>query len=69
MTSHWSSDQRIMWLQGWETVIVSHYLSKYGVDRHCVSGDVMGLVSHVISYEHMIKGSCDLMCERPFLIS
>ena len=28
----------------------------FGVNRYCVSGDIMGLLCHVISQDHLSKG-------------
>lgn len=36
-----------------------------GDHGHSGSGDIMFLVYHVISQEHVIKGSCDFMNEVP----
>ena len=46
---------------GWELLTISHHPMKFGVNRYCVSGDIMGLVCHVILQYHMIKGLCDFM--------
>ena len=46
-----------------EPFMESHHPAKCGNRRHWGSGDIMVLVCHVISQGHLIKGSCDLMCE------
>ena len=37
-------DQRVMGFYGWDPVLASHHLAKFGGDRHCGSGDIMVLV-------------------------
>ena len=39
------------------------YSTKFGADRHCVSGDKMGFVCHVIPRDQVIKGSCEFMAD------
>ena len=41
------------------------YPTKFGADRHCVSGDIMGLVCHVISQDYVMKGLDEFMGESP----
>ena len=41
----------------WEPLKVSHQPAKFGGHRHFSTGDI--LVYHVISQDHVIKGSCD----------
>ena len=43
----------------------SHHSTKTGVLRHCLSGEIIGLVCLVISEEHVIKGLCHVVCEGP----
>ena len=50
---------------GLERLKISHHTNKFGVHRHCGSGDIMVLVCHVISQDHVIKGSCDFMGGSP----
>ena len=45
--------------------MVSHHPTKFHGHRHCGSGDKMVLVCHVISQDHVIKGSFDFMGGRP----
>ena len=54
-----------MRLLGLDSLKVSHQPAKFGGDRHVGSEDIMVLVSLVILEEHVIKGSCDLMCKSP----
>ena len=42
-----------MWLNGQE----GNYPAKFGGHRQCGSGDIMVLVCHVISQDHVIKGA------------
>ena len=37
-------DQRVMWLYGWEPLIVSHHCAKFIGHRRCGSGDIKFLV-------------------------
>ena len=39
----------------------SSYVTTFGGHRHCDSRDIIALVCHVISPDHVIKGSCDFM--------
>lgn len=48
-----------------ERLIVRHHPTKSGVDRHCDSGNIMGLVCHIVLEEHVIEGSCDFMGKSP----
>ena len=41
--------------------ISSVFQVKFGVNRHCVSGDLIGLVCHLISQGNVIKVLCDFM--------
>ena len=55
--SYW----KILWLYEWELLIVCHHPDKFGSQRHCVSGDVIFLIYHIILQDHLIKGSSDFM--------
>ena len=39
--------------------------TNFGDHGHSGSGNIMFLAYHVISQEHVIKGSCDFMSEVP----
>ena len=54
-----------MRLHGFESLQVSHQPAKFGGNRLRGSEDIMVLVSLVISEDHVINGSCDLMCKSP----
>ena len=45
--------------------MVSQHPAKFGSKRQCISGDVMVLVCHMTSQDHVIKESCDFMGESP----
>ena len=45
----------------------SHHPVKFGGHRYCGSGDIIVLACHVITQDHMIKQSCDLMGGSPLL--
>ena len=38
-----------------------HHPDKFGSQRHCVSGDVIFLIYHIVLQDHLIKGSSDFM--------
>ena len=44
--------------------MANHYSTKHGDHRHCGSGEIMVLVSHVISQDLVIEGSSDFMGEN-----
>ena len=41
--------------------MISHHPTKFRGHRHCDSGDIISLACHVISQDHVIKWSCDVM--------
>ena len=45
--------------------VISHHSAKFGGYRHCGSGNIMVLVSHMISQDHVIKEACDFMGRSP----
>ena len=45
----------------YEGLKVNHHSAKFDGHRHCGSGNIMALVHHVISQDHVIKHSCDYM--------
>ena len=47
------------------TVKASHHPATFGNYRYCGSGDIMVLVSHVISQEHMNKVWSNVMSKSP----
>ena len=51
----------VMEIYGWELLKVCPHLSKSCEHRHYNSGDIVFLICHVTSCEHMCKGLCDLM--------
>ena len=52
-------DKRIIWLYGQECIKVGYVFAKFGDHRHSDSGDIMILISHIISQDHLIKGPYD----------
>ena len=48
---------------GWELLIVCHHSAKFG--GHTIAVMAIFLICHLISEEHMIKGSFDNMGRRP----
>ena len=40
---------------------MSYYAAKLGGHKDCDSGNIMVLACHMISQNHVIKGSCDFM--------
>ena len=48
-----------------EPVKVTNHPTVFGGYRHCGIEDVMVLVCHVISHNHVIKESCDLIGGSP----
>ena len=45
--------------------MVKQHPVKFGGHRACGDGDVMILVCHMISEDHVIKGSCDFVAWSP----
>ena len=45
--------------------MASHQFAKFGGYRHCDSENIMILGYHVISQDHIIKGSCDFIGRNP----
>ena len=53
-----------MWFYEQEAIAVSYYLVKFDGHGHSGRGDII-LVCHMISKDHVFKGSCDFMGESP----
>ena len=47
---------------------VSYHLAKFGGHSHSGNGDILFLVSHLISQDHAIQGSCDFILGSPSLL-
>ena len=45
--------------------MVNHISAKFGGDRHHNSGDIMLLVCHLVSHDHVIKESCEFVGRSP----
>ena len=52
-------------LYGLEPLKINNQPTKFGGHKRYGSGDMMILVCHVISQDHMIKRSCDCMGRSP----
>ena len=62
-------DKRIIWLYGQERIKVDYVPAKFGDHRHSDSGDIMVLICHIISQDHLIKGSWDFTGWSPSRLS
>ena len=56
MASAKPHDQRVMRVYRQEPIKVSYHLAKFGGHWHSGSGDIIILVCHVISQDHVTKG-------------
>ena len=54
-----------MWHYGEEAIHAIYHLPKFGGHRHCGSEDVLILVCHVISQDHVIKDDVTLNGRSP----
>ena len=62
VTSHeWSRNQRVIWHYGWVSLIISHYPGRFGCYGCCRRGDILFLFCHVTSWDHVVRGSSDIM--------
>ena len=52
-------------IYGWEFLAVCNQPDKSCDPKHCDSGDIMFLICHVTSCEHMFKRLCEFMGEVP----
>ena len=57
----WPRDESVILLYGYNPLKASQYLTKFGGNRDCGSDDVIVLVFHVISQDHLIKESYDFI--------
>ena len=53
-------DSRAMGLFKYESLKVSYHPTKFGGNKHCGSGNAILLICHVISEDHVIKGTSNL---------
>ena len=53
--------QRVLWLYGRKLLIVCNCYVRFGVYRHCNSGDMIFLIYCVTSRDHVFKGLCDFI--------
>ena len=49
----------------WSPSKVSYHSAKFGGHRHYGNGDILVLVCHITSQDHVIKASCDFMGKGP----
>ena len=59
----------VMWIYGWKSVTVSHYLAMFGSHLSITSGDKKYLTSHAILQNHIIKGSSNFISWSSLCIS
>ena len=45
-----------MQLNGWGLLAVCNHSNKFSDHRHCGNGDLMFLICHVTSHDHVFKG-------------
>ena len=63
-----SRDQKVMRLYRQEPFKVSYHSAKFSGRRHCGSGVTVVLICHVISQDHVMKGSCDFIGRKKVTI-
>ena len=54
-------DWRIIWHYRWKPLMISYHHTTFGGDKHCGSEDVMILICHVISQDHLTKEPCSFI--------
>ena len=52
-------------LYGWESLTVYYHPDEFGDHRHCDSKNVLFLICHLTSMDHMFKGLCKFIGESP----
>lgn len=50
-----------MWLEGWESLTVSHHPEKFGNNNYFDKWDLVFLIYHITSHNHLLKWSCYFM--------
>ena len=50
------SDQRVLWLYGWDPLTVRHVFETFGGRKSCRNRDPTFWICHVTSHDHVIKG-------------
>ena len=58
----WSKGRVTM---SWSPSKVNYHPAKFGGHRHYGNGDIVVLVCHITSQDHVIKASCDFMGKGP----
>ena len=59
----WRCSQRVMWHYEWVSLIISDYSAKFGDYRPFGREDIIFSICHVTSRDHVVVGSCDILCE------
>ena len=57
----WPHDQVVMWLHGWIPLTLRYHPAKFGGHRSCRRGDIVFLIWHMTSHDHMVRGLCDFI--------
>ena len=61
----WPDSQKAMGHHGWVSLILSQHSVHFSGQGPCGIGDIKLLICHVISCDHVMRGSCESMCEFP----
>ena len=61
----WPGSQKVMGHHGWVSLILSQHSVHFSGEGPCGIGDIKLLICHVISCDHVMRGSCESMCEFP----
>ena len=56
-------DQKFVWIYGKKLLIICNQYTRFNGYKHCGSGDIMFLVYHVASCDHVFKGLCHFVGE------
>ena len=65
----WPLGPRVIWLNRWVPLTISHQLAMFGDDRPCEREDVKFSIFREIPRDHMIRESCAVMGWFPLIIS
>ena len=57
----WPHNEMVMWLHGRIPLTLSYHPGKSCGQRSCKRGDIMFLIWHVTSHDHMFRGLCDFI--------
>ena len=61
----WPGSQKVMGHHGWVSLILSQHSVHFSGEGPCGIGYIKLLICHVISCDHVMRGSCESMCEFP----